>query len=308
MKTAPSLLSSPKVEDLIRIWFRLAHEFVTLPVTMAALLYNKHIHPAYRMTAWRRLRLAWRIYRNQFRILTATSWKAHLAMAAKLLEIGPEVEGVVVECGCFLGGSTASLSLVCDIVGRQLIIYDSFEGLPAPAQGEKYAIPGSTGGFRGELHLVQENIRKGGVIERCTFRKGWLKDTLPHHSEPIAMCFWDVDYQDSLHTCVINLWPHLVEGGYVFIDEYVLVDYCSLFFSERYWRQYFGTTPPGLIGSGTGLPLGHYFLGGFPFHPPLQESGSVAYTRKGGSGFWDYYPEDIAAAAEDAPLPATAPP
>ena len=41
------------------------------------------------------------------------------------------MEGVVVECGCFLGGSTANLSLVCEVVGRELIVYDSFEGLPA---------------------------------------------------------------------------------------------------------------------------------------------------------------------------------
>lgn len=299
-KTAPRNLAPTKVEDTIRFLFRLVHEFVTFPLTMAALLYNKRIHPAYRMTPWKRLQLAWRIYRNQFRIFTATTWKAHLAMAAKLLELDPEVEGVVVECGCFRGGSSVNLSLICDIVGRDLILYDSFEGLPAPAKGEKYGSATTEGGFKGELHVVQENIRKAGVIERCTFRKGWLKDTLPHHTEPIVMCFWDVDYQDSLHTCVINLWPHLVEGGYVFIDEYVLVDYCSLFFSERYWRQYFNTTPPGLMGTGTGIPLGQYYLGPFPFQPPLQESGSIAYTRKGDSGFWDYYPEDIEAAPEGA--------
>lgn len=121
-KTAPRDLAPTRVDDAIRLVFRLVHEFVTSPVTMAALLYNKRIHPAYGMTPWKRLRLAWRIYRNQFRIFTATTWKAHLAMAAKLLEIDPEVEGVVVECGCFRGGSSVNLSLICDIVGRELIL------------------------------------------------------------------------------------------------------------------------------------------------------------------------------------------
>ena len=62
-------------------------------------------------------------------------------MAVKLLEIPPEVEGVVVECGCYLGGSTANLSLVCEIVGRELMVYDSFEGLPDPDPRDKYGNP-----------------------------------------------------------------------------------------------------------------------------------------------------------------------
>jgi hypothetical protein len=276
--------------------FRLVHDFVTFPVTVLALLWNRRIHPAYGMTMARRFQLAWRMYRNSFRVFTATTWKAHLAMASKLLEIGPEVEGVVVECGCFRGGSSVNLSLVCDIVGRDLILYDSFEGLPPPAKGERYGGPDSAGGYRGAIEVVQANIAKGGVLDRCTFRKGWLKDTLPHHEEPIVMCFWDVDYQDSLHDCLVNLWPHIVDGGYVFIDEYVFVDYCAVFFSERFWRENFDTVPPGLYGTGTGVALGQYYIGPFLGTPAMQNPASIAYTRKGDTGFWDYYPQDIEAA------------
>ena len=50
-------------------------------------------------------------------VWTGTSYKAHLAMAVKLLEIPPEVEGVVVECGCYVGGSSANLSLACEPPG-----------------------------------------------------------------------------------------------------------------------------------------------------------------------------------------------
>jgi hypothetical protein len=47
----------------------------------------------------------------------------------------------------------------------------------------------------------------------------------------------DVDYQASLDAYVRNLWPQLTERGYVFIDEFVLLDHCALFWSERYWRS-----------------------------------------------------------------------
>ncbi len=56
-----------------------------------------------------------------------------------------------------------------------------------------------------------------------------------------------------MHDCIVNLWPHLTDEGYVFFDEYVHLHNCSLFFSERFWRDYLDTTPPGLMGTGTGV-------------------------------------------------------
>jgi hypothetical protein len=289
--------TTTRVEWAVNHGFRIVWELVTLPVTVAALFFNRRIHPAYRMTWRRSLKLGWEMYRNCSRTMTATSYKAHLLMAAKLLQIPPDTDGVVVECGSFLGGSATNLSLACRIAGRQLIVYDSFEGLPAPVKGERYGNASSEGGFRGSLETVKANIERGGDIDVCTFRKGWFKDTLPHHTEPVVMMFLDVDYQASLHDCLINLWPKLVAYGFVFIDEYVLVDYCAVFFSEKYWRTYFGTTPPGLQGVGTGVPLGQFYEGPFLATPPLQTPSSIGYTFKGSSGYWDYYPEEIAGAA-----------
>jgi O-methyltransferase len=268
---------------------------VTFPSTMFYLLFDPRIHPAYRLTWPRKIRLAYRMWRTTREVFTGTSYKAHLAMAVKLLEIPPDVEGAVVECGCYLGGSTANLSLACDVVGRELIVYDSFEGLPPPTANDKYAKDEATGFLRAELDVVRENVRRFGAVERCSFRKGWFSDTLPEHTEPVVLAFLDVDYQASLDDCIRNLWPHLTDRGYVFIDEYVLTDYCALFWSERYWKTHFDTTPPGLIGAGSGVGVGQYYLGPFEernwaaevAHSPT----SIAYTRKDFSGFWAYYPD-----------------
>jgi O-methyltransferase len=268
---------------------RRLHATLTLPSTVYFLFVAAKVHPSYGMGWRQRLALAVRMNRNTRRVFTGTSYKAHLAMAVKLLEIPPEVHGDVVECGCFLGGSTANLSLVCEIVGRTLIVYDSFEGLPAPTDGDKYASEQTRGALRGDLDVVRQNVRDLGAPGFCEFRKGWFEDTLPEHDSPVVMCFLDVDYQASLRDCVINLWPHLVPKGYVFIDEYVLLDYCALFYSERFWQESFGVHPPGLIGAGAGVGVGEFYLG------PSEEQrfrgpGSVAYTRKDLSGHWDYFP------------------
>jgi O-methyltransferase len=171
------------------------------------------------------------------------------------------------------------------------LFYDSFEGLPAPEAADNMK-PAVKGSFVGPLETVQGNVRKYGVIDRCQFRKGWFKDTLTSHSEPIDFCFIDVDLKSSIHTCVVNLWPHLVPEGYLFFDEYIHLHNCALFFSERFWHDYLDTKPPGLMGTGTGVGVGQYFLGPWNSESPrIQRPSSVAYTRKDFNGLWDYVPE-----------------
>jgi len=43
-----------------------------------------------------------------------------------------QVNGPIVELGCYKGGSTAKLSLISKLTSRKLHIFDSFEGLPDP--------------------------------------------------------------------------------------------------------------------------------------------------------------------------------
>ncbi len=279
-------LRSQLPRRLARLW-----SIVSWPPTVLFLFLDPRIHPAYRLSWRKRLRLAVRMWRTTRGVWTGTSPKAHLAMAVKLLEIPPQVEGVVVECGCYMGGSTANLSLVCEIVGRKLIVYDSFEGLPAPTGNDRYARQRQTGFLEAPIDTVKDNVRRFGAIGVCEFRKGWFSETLPNHSEPIALAFLDVDYQASLDDCIRNLWPHLTERGYVFIDEYIFTEFCGLFWSERYWRETFDTTPPGLIGAGSGVGVGQFYLGPATEWNWAQEPGSVAYTRKDLSGHWDYDPD-----------------
>jgi hypothetical protein len=270
------------------------YERLSFPVSVFMLFANPQFRPKYEMTWQKKFALGWRFYRNTRRVRTGLSYKAHLAMAAKLLEMPATVEGVVVECGCWLGGTTANLSLICDVVGRDLIVYDSFEGLPAPRPGDNMK-PAVKGSFKGALEEVRDNVTRFGAVDRCTFRKGWFSDTLPHHTEPIALCLIDVDLKSSMHDCIVNLWPYLNDEGYIFFDEYVHLHNCALFFSERFWRDYFDASPPGLMGTGTGVGVGQYFLGpwlGKGAVPPIQRPTSVAYTRKDYRGSWDYRPEN----------------
>ena len=265
---------------------------LTVPVAIFFILNSTAIHPAYKLGFFRKQWLGWRMFLNKLRVNTGTSYKSHLAMALKIFETPPEIAGDILECGTWQGGSAVNLSLVCKIAGRKLLIYDSFEGLPEGKSEDRQGFY-ETGEYCGSLELVKQNIERYGAIEVCEFVKGWFDQTLPSLDRPILLAFIDVDLELSLETCVRYIWPNLTEKGYIFIDEYVGLDYCSIFWSEEYWKRYFDRTPPGLIGSGVGLPLGEYYIGPWEEtgNRPLHHPNAAAYTRKDFSGTWIHFPE-----------------
>lgn len=270
------------------------HVALTMPMSIVFLLNSRNIHKSYKMSLIRKFRLGFKMFLNNIRIQSGTTYKAHLAMALKILETPPEILGDIVECGTWKGGSAANLSLVCKIVGRRLKIYDSFEGLPEGKPGDRAAKGYKKGEYLGTLGEVKRNIAKYGAIDCCEFIKGWFKDTLPNLNSPVLLAFLDVDLEDSLDTCVKSIWPNLIDRGFMFTDECSDTDYVALFYSEKWWKSNFNRTPPGLIGAGTGLLLGNYYIGPsseIDSHP-LQHAGTGAFTQKCMSGYWAYYPDE----------------
>ena len=265
---------------------------LTVPIAIYFILNSSSIHPDYKISGYRKFALGFKMFMNKFRIPTGTSYKSHLAMALKILETPPEVEGDIVECGSWQGGSSANLSLVCKLTNRKLLIFDSFKGLPVNESVDRQGHY-ETGDFCGSLEVVKKNIERHGAIECCEFYQGWFDKTLPKLNKPVLLAFLDVDLELSLETCVRYIWPNLTDQGYMFIDEYVSLDYCSIFWSEKYWRKYFDRTPPGLMGSGVGLPLGEYYVGPWTDNEnrPLHHPNAGAWTRKDFSGHWIHFPD-----------------
>jgi hypothetical protein len=217
-------------------------------------------HPAGRL---RLTVLAAKMIRTTRRVPTASFALEHLTMISHLLAVPDQVEGVVIECGTFKGGSAANLSLGCALVGRRLHVYDSFAGLPSPSERDReHALISGTeshlyeqGMYTGTLQEVKANIGRYGDLARCSFRMGYFSETLLQLDEPCAMAFVDVDLRDSLEVCVRAIWPRLVPNGSLFVHEAAHREIAGLFFDAAWWQDTFGCEAPGLVGAGSGLGL-----------------------------------------------------
>jgi O-methyltransferase len=226
-----------------------------------------------------KLRLLVAMVRNNTRIPSASNFISHLLMAAEILNVPRSVEGVIVECGCYKGGSTVNLSLVAAACGRELHVFDSFAGLPAPSSDDAGHLlvadaevrTYTAGDYAGTLDEVTANVERGGVRSVCTFHEGYFEHTLPGFDRPIVFAYLDVDLVSSEKTCLECLWPLLAEGSYLFTDEAPHLEIATLFHDRQWWDDVLDTEPPGLVGAGNGLGL---FLheGGF--------RSSIGYTVK----------------------------
>lgn len=182
-------------------------------------------------------------------------------MQAMILNL--PIDGPIIELGCYKGGSTAKLSLICKLTGRELYAFDSFEGLPAPSKQDlkheytpiiypKKSVSYVAGEYTGSLEEVKRNVSKFGSIEICKFIKGRFEDTLPNFNVKPACIFMDVDYIESARTAIKFLWPRLSPGGLFFSHESGVLDFIKAITDQDWWKKEMNQPPPLIYGAGYG--------------------------------------------------------
>ena len=198
------------------------------------------------------------------KIESATNLETQLELGKKILNISKDSNAYIVECGAFKGASSITLSIFSKIVGKKLIIYDSFEGLPEDEdkiKGRNYPhlqVTGiyKKGMYKGTLEEVKNNLKFYGEFENCIFRKGYFNQSLKNHTEEIDFLFLDVDLVESTKDCLKYLWPFLKNERYVYSDDACDMDVVSLWFNDDWWIKNLKCGAPGYVGSGCGIPFG----------------------------------------------------
>lgn len=216
----------------------------------------------YGVTRTQKAVLVGKFQANTSQIPTGTSWILHLMMAKQILCLPKSFPGEVMECGCWKGASTSSLSLVCQLVGRKLIVCDSFQGLPKEPSGTLHVCPDSQiygyyepGMYAARLDEVKSNISTYGDLSVCEFVPGFFNVSLPPRTDPLAFAFLDVDLISSTRDCVKHIWPLLTDGGLIYTDDSTDMEVVCFWFDESWWQQELGVKAPGYVGTGCGLPI-----------------------------------------------------
>ena len=171
---------------------------------------------------------------ERYRDFTMISTELYLQNLQICQEFAPE-RGCVVECGAWRGGMAAGIADV--LPGRRFYLLDSFEGLPPAKEIDgKAAMDWQSrtdasdyfDNCRAEQSFAERamSMSAAGLVE---FRQGWFADTLKDFvpAEPIAVLRLDGDWYESTMDCLKALYPRVVQGGLIIIDDYHAWDGCA---------------------------------------------------------------------------------
>ena len=135
--------------------------------------------------------------------------------------IDDNVEGDIVEFGCYVGESSKYLmkTLVDFESTKKLYVYDSFDGLPPLSKWEE-----GTGWRAGTLKSTEDvlisNFENNG-LPIPTIHKDWFKD-VPEDKIPekISFAFLDGDFYDSIYDSLNKIYDRVSDGGYICFHDY----------------------------------------------------------------------------------------
>ena len=150
---------------------------------------------------------------------------AQLAVILGELEkLLPQLDGAVVEFGCYIGTTSLFIRRLLDAYGdgREFHVYNSFAGLP-PKSTQDESRAGEQ--FRaGELAVSKKQFshefQKAGLRPPAT-HKGWFKDLTPADVPGrIAFAFLDGDFYGSIRDSLRLTLPCMQADGTLIIDDY----------------------------------------------------------------------------------------
>lgn len=147
------------------------------------------------------------------------------------------VPGAVVECGVWRGGSMHAVARTLDLAGdhsRDLYLFDTFEGMTEPSGDDErhdgrtaaQLLAASDRSASVWAYASLEDVREGFAqvpypAERIRYVRGKVEETVPERApERIALLRLDTDWYSSTKHELDHLYPRLVSGGVLIIDDY----------------------------------------------------------------------------------------
>jgi O-methyltransferase len=156
------------------------------------------------------------------------------------------IPGDLVEAGTWRGGAAGMMALAALSVSgpvRKMHLFDSFQGIPEPDRKHdpvdwivndmKLPEAEAMGRLRGikALEAPRKDLEKV-LFEICSYPRekvaiyeGWFQETVPsaaQNIDAISVLRLDGDLYASTKVCLEHLYPKLVPGGFLIIDDWCL--------------------------------------------------------------------------------------
>lgn len=176
----------------------------------------------------RSLRKGWLCLRLAFRYTMVAP-----AILFRMYDIAEEtagsgVEGSIVECGVWNGGSAALLAAAARRRrgDRDSWLFDSFEGLPRPTERDpepvrSFWFKGWNTGEEFRVREIWEQLRLSR--RRLHIRPGWFRESFPGSGvDRVAILHIDSDWYDSVKLCLEWWYDRVRPGGAVILNDYNL--------------------------------------------------------------------------------------
>lgn len=151
-----------------------------------------------------------------------------LLLFNRMLQLVSDKKGIVVECGLGKMRTAQLLALLLQEEGRDRAFwgFDSFEGHPQPTAHDVNLQNPRKSARRGDWKLMsaddaRQMLANLPVTIPVNIVEGFFEQTIPAAEvPPIAFLHLDCVLYDSYRTCLEHLFPKVVEGGVVLLDEY----------------------------------------------------------------------------------------
>jgi O-methyltransferase len=166
---------------------------------------------------------------------------SEMSILCQMLTSRPARPGeIIVEAGCWRGGSSAKFSLLARMLGYQLFIYDSFEGVEQLAPEQAAAEWEFGGQYASTEAVLRENLARYGETSVCTIQKGWFAETLaanpvPH---PIRLAYIDCDLAKGTKEALNGIVPSLVDDGCVFSQDFHIEPVRRMLLDRGTWESF----------------------------------------------------------------------
>jgi predicted O-methyltransferase YrrM len=134
--------------------------------------------------------------------------------------------GNVIECGVYRAGTTVLLARLLAEHGlaKQIYALDSYGGFAPEIEEEigrgLVVQEGRTAFTANSVDYVRRKLAVLGVAHRVQVVPGFFEDTLPTIEDRFCLALIDCDLEKSVEFCLEHLWPRMVEGGHVVVDDY----------------------------------------------------------------------------------------